>query len=159
MKTEVLSDYEKARRDVYAPLVDRFPPDRQENIFVFNLSCGAGWKDIVFAVIKELDRIWTGYRKQNGRDAWKLLQLKEKFGGLRFYPQYPQDSEDDAKGRREQSYATIDFAETQAWKTCERCGKPAQVISFQFRMATVCDECEERWKKRTTEGQDETLYG
>lgn len=159
MKTKVLSDYEKARRDIYAPLVDRVPPERHENIFIFGLSCGTGWKDIIFNLVQEMDKIWTGYKKQNGRDCWKIRQVKEKFGGLVFYPQYPEDLGDDAKARREQCSAAIDFAEAQAWKTCERCGKPGQVISVQFRMATVCDECKERWKKRVVEERDDPLYG
>ncbi len=159
MKVEVLSDYEKARRDAYAPLVERFIKERQDDkIFIFGLSCGTGWKEIVFKLVDELDRIWTGHQKQNGRDCWKLRQVKEKFGGLRFYAVFPEE-EGDAKNRREQCYAAIDFAETQAWKTCERCGKPGQVISFHYRMATVCDECHDRWKKRAARNEDDVLFG
>jgi len=159
MKTEVLSDYEKARRDAYASLVERVPENRRDKIFIFALGCGSGWKEIVFKLIEDLDRIWTGYQQKNGRDCWKLLQVKEKFGGLRFYPEFPEDEGADAKSRREQSYASIDFAETQAWKTCERCGKPGQVASVHFRMATACDACLERWKKRSDENEFDALFG
>jgi len=159
MRVEVLSDYEKARREAYGPLVSRVPKDRHEGVFTFILSCGTGWKDIIFKLVADLDGIWTGYKRQNGRDAWKILQIKEKFGGLVLHAQYPEDEGDDAKKRREQCHAAVDFAETQAWKTCERCGKDGQVVSFQFRMATVCGECGVRWKKRTTAGEIETLFG
>lgn len=159
MKKEELDDYEKARRDIYAPLADRVPADRQDKNFVFVISCGSGWKNIIFNLVAEMDKIWTGYMRKPGRDAWKLLQLKEKFGGLRFYVQYPESEDSDAKDRKEQSYAAIDFAETQAWKTCERCGKEGHTMSFRYYIATVCDECEERWKERSKKNLTPTLFG
>lgn len=147
---EVLDEYEKARRDTYAPLVERIPKDRHDEIFVNSISCGIGWKDIVFKLVEELDRIWTGYKKKNGREVWKLLQVKEKFGGLRFYPELPDDENGDLKSRKEQSYASMDFAETEAWKTCEQCGKPGHAVSVQYMIATVCDACEARMKETST---------
>lgn len=159
MKKEVLDEYEKVRRDTYTPLVERVPKERHDQIFIFFISCGTGWKDIVFKLIEDLDRIWTGYKKKAGRDAWKLLQVKEKFGGLRFYPEFPEEETTDAKARKEQSYAAIDFAETQAWKTCERCGKPGHTTSVHYYIATVCDVCEERMKARSKKGMTPTLFG
>jgi len=156
---EVLDEYEKARRDIYTPLVERVPKERHDQIFIFFISCGTGWKDIVFKLVEDLDKIWAGYKKKSGKEAWRLLQVKEKFGGLSFYPALPEEGTGDAKARKEQSYAAIDFAETQAWKTCERCGKPGHTTSVHYQIATVCDPCEKRMKERSKKGTTPTLFG
>lgn len=157
MKDE-LDDYEKARRDTYAPLAERVLAERRDKLFIFAISCGLGWKKIVLELAEELDKIWDGYQKKKGSDCWALLQVKEKFGGLRFYAGYPEDSGEDAKARVEKSYAAIDRAETEAWQTCERCGKPGHTTGKGY-IATVCEECEKRWNDRTAQGLWPTLFG
>lgn len=156
MKNE-MDDYEKARRDTYAPLVERVPAERRKDLFIFTISCGLGWKKIVLNLAEELDKIWDGYKRKKGSDCWSLLQAKEKFGGLRFYVGYPEG--EDAKARYEQSMKAIDQAETEAWKTCERCGKMGHTTSVGFRIATVCDSCEERWNERSKKSMTETHFG
>jgi hypothetical protein len=42
-----------------------------------------------------------------------VVQVKEKFGGLRFY----------VNGSTDEQYALIRFAESMSYKTCEVCGK------------------------------------
>jgi hypothetical protein len=152
------SKYEKTRQDVFAPLVDRVPKNRRDNIFIYTLSCGLGWKKIVFDLVDELDRIWDGFQKKKGRECWSLLQMKEKFGGLRFYASYPDSPAEDAKTRQDRSFDAICKAEAEAWKTCERCGKPGK-ISGEGYIATVCEKCEKRWKERTSKGLWPTLFG
>lgn len=152
------SKYEKARQKAYAPLIERVPKEHLDQIFIFTLSCGLGWKKIVFGLVNELDAIWDGFEGRKGKDNWGILQVKEKFGGLRFYVGYVDDDSEDAKARREQSSDAIRAAEEVAWKTCERCGKPGHTTGKGY-IATVCSECEKRWQQRTDKGLWPTLFG
>lgn len=152
------SEYEKSRQDVYAPLSDRVAEGHRDKIFIYTLSCGLGWKDIIFKLVDELDKLWDGYQGKKGADCWKIKQMKEKFGGLRFYVRYPEDSGEDAKARYDASFDAVAKAEAEAWKTCERCGKPGKTTG-QGYIATVCEECEKRWKERSAQGLWPTLFG
>jgi hypothetical protein len=59
----------------------------------------------------------------------KVLQVKEKFGGLRFYI----DAADDIV------YAYIRFAESMSYRTCEECGKPGRSYTTGW-VRTLCPE-------------------
>lgn len=70
-----MSDYEKARRDAYAPLLGRVPADHQEDVFIYTLSCGIGWKSIIFTMVQAIDKAWYGYQGKKGSDCWMLFIL------------------------------------------------------------------------------------
>lgn len=55
-------------------------------------------------------------------------QVKEKFGGLRFYVNAATDKQ----------YAYISFAESMSYKTCEECGAPGKTYTDGWHM-TLCD--------------------
>jgi hypothetical protein len=57
-----------------------------------------------------------------------IVQIKEKFGGLRFYTNGNTDIHD----------AYINFAERMASQTCERCGCPGSLRNSSW-MKTLCD--------------------
>ncbi len=152
------SDYEKARREAYAPLAERVHGDWKKDVFVYAISCGLGWKEILFKLVAELDAIWEGYQGKKGRDCWQLCQAKEKFGGLRFYVDYPEDKGEDSERRYRTSRNSVESAEADAGMTCERCGKPGRLAGKGY-IATVCDECEKRWNERSLAGVWPTLFG
>jgi hypothetical protein len=60
------------------------------------------------------------------------VQVKEKFGGLRFY----------YEGGDDQVHGMVRMAESWASVTCEVCGKPGQLRSGGW-IKTLCDEHEE----------------
>lgn len=151
---EDLSEYEKMRQDAYLPLVERLNPKWREKIFIFSISCGLGWKKIVFQLVEELDKVWDGFDGKRGRENWTLCQAKEKFGGLRFYIEHPSNPE-----RTDQTFVAIERAVQAAWKTCERCGAMGYTTSDGGRIATVCEACEKRWKGRGTQNVSDALFG
>ena len=86
----------------------------------------------------------TAWRKpvtQNDVDAAKLKmeeeaekipvasQIKEKFGGLRFY----------VDRATEEHYNYIAFAESMSYRTCERCGAPGKLFTNGWHVV-LCDE-------------------
>ncbi len=62
----------------------------------------------------------------------KILQVKEKFGGLRFY--YDGGSEEGAKHLS----GAVRMAEAMAIRTCEVCGRPGEKRSGDW-IQTLCD--------------------
>ena len=55
-------------------------------------------------------------------------QVKEKFGGLRFYVQAATDAH----------YQYISFAESMSYRTCEECGSPGKTYTDGWH-TTLCD--------------------
>lgn len=86
-------------------------------------SIGEGWKPMVRQLVDDLYR--AGW---NGRTA----QIKEKFGGLRFY----------ASGVPKEAQELIIEAEMLSMKTCERCGNPGKPRSERGWILTLCDKCD-----------------
>ena len=83
-------------------------------------------------------------RYQEHIEDWKkkiipqleAVQVKEKYGGLRFYLSgYPIQPEIDAKVT-----AYINFAESISYVTCEHCGAPGKQQGGHW-IFTLCDDC------------------
>ena len=69
-----------------------------------------------------------------------IAQIKEKFGGLRFY----------YDGGNDIIAGMVSMAEAWASKTCETCGKPGQQRSGGW-IKTLCDEHEDERQQRMKE--------
>lgn len=67
----------------------------------------------------------------------EAVQVKEKFGGLRFY----------INGGDKHIWALVDFAEAMSYRVCEICGKPGKTREGGW-ILTLCDEHHENrdWK-------------
>lgn len=86
---------------------------------MFGVECDPGWDELIFDLCEKLDFI---------KFSGIVMQIKEKFGGLRFYVQSatPQD------------YELIRAAEEKSYKTCEVCGGPGTPTDKGW-IKTVCD--------------------
>ena len=71
-------------------------------------SVGNGWAHLIHRVFDKLDTI---------KGSVKIIQVKEKFAGLRVYTDYVNEELD----------KVIRDAERESLKTCEDCGKPGKV--------------------------------
>ena len=94
----------------------------------------------------ELDAMEPGWRKAFGIQMckeirkqlikekklfkWRIVQLKEKFSGMRLYSNFASD----------ELYDIIDKYEQISYKTCGVCGKPATKISKGW-IYPYCDDC------------------
>lgn len=86
---------------------------------LFGIECGHGWRGLYGPLIKKAEA-----------EGVEILQIKEKFGGLRFYVS---DASDEL-------YAAIDDAENKSFTICERCGNPGKRMSVHGWIRTRCDE-------------------
>lgn len=92
-------------------------------------ECGNGW----FPLIKELieDLITLGWDR-------KTCQVKEKFGGLRFYITSGSD----------EIYDRISKAEKDSYTICEVTGEPGELRNDIGWYKTLCDEEYEKRKQK-----------
>ena len=87
---------------------------------------GVGWRLILLELHAHLTQIVPDYR---------IAQVKEKFGGLRYYiGSIPE-------GVFRESYDLIDEAEQRSYETCEWCGKPGRENIKRGWVKTLCDAC------------------
>ena len=99
---------------------------------------GDGWFDIIWDLSSKLEPLIQKFIDENqDAEAYpRAAQVKEKFGGLRFYMTYSTD----------EIFGLISEAEALSCKTCEECGKPGEERSGGW-IHTLCDYCHENWDK------------
>lgn len=99
-----------------------------ETCMCWGLECSEGWYPLVDALCHQLQ--WD--IDHNGQPQLEATQVKEKFGGLRFYTNGATDRQD----------AMIDFAELFSLYVCERCGTTANVSQNKNGwIKTLCTKC------------------
>jgi len=86
-------------------------------------ECGKGWDTIIDPLIEKCNQ-----------EGVEILQIKEKFGGLRVYT---------TNGCSEELMDMIIAAEKASYSTCEMCGQPGSRKSDGW-IKTACDLC---WTK------------
>ena len=75
--------------------------------------------------------------------TYNPVQIKEKFGGLRYYfdSLFPWDTPE----WEAMSKAVAD-AESESFTVCEDCGQPGELRSKdRYWLKTLCDQCDNRW--------------
>lgn len=86
-----------------------------------------GWDDVLRRLSATLSNICTA----DGCDI-NVVQVKEKFGGLRFYY--------DGDGNCTRINAAIRAAEVECYATCGICGKPGKLVNDRGWLMVVCEE-------------------
>lgn len=86
---------------------------------LFGIECGVGWKTLYEPLILLCKR-----------EKVEILQIKEKFGTLRFY----------VGAAPEHVHVAIDDAESRSAETCELCGAPGKLCG-DYWMMTRCAKC------------------
>ena len=108
----------------------------------FGCECGDGW----FMLLDELCSGLQWNTDKNGYPQVVAVQVKEKFGGLRFYYNAIGGEEDK---RLERKVGCIDgrigFAEAMSYKICEECGSTDDVT--QSEGGWVYTRCAKCWEE------------
>jgi len=84
------------------------------------LQVGKGWEELVRRVYSAKANIPIG-----------IIQVKEKWGGLRIYTEHMHEVLDKA----------IQYVEKESFTICEDCGKSATLKKKGMRFKTLCIEC------------------
>ncbi len=99
----------------------------QNSLLADGFLCGPGWYPIIERLSADLAEIV----RHDGLKRFRVVQVKEKFGGLRVY----------VKGSNERALNRIAEAERESELTCEGCGAPSRIRSVDGWLTTVCDDC------------------
>lgn len=99
-------------------------------------DCNDGWMGLIDELSGKLEIINNKY--PDFEERIYAVQVKEKFGGLRFYC-YSSDNitEEDSNLQNK----LIEEAERASFTICESCSKPATVRNTRGWITTLCEEC------------------
>lgn len=118
-----MNDYDEERMQRMQPILDRIPERWGKYL------PGPGWDDLLLQLDSTVGALDPDY---------KILQAKEKFGTLRFYPEL---SEDVSDSRRELIYSVINGVELLSETVCEDCGTTDARARNDGWIKTLCDNC------------------
>ena len=131
LDTLLVQKYPKIFRDRHKSM--------QETCMCWGFAHGDGWFEIIDAACADIQNHVDWKRRQHPEmtdeefDAQHQViaaQVKEKFGGLRFYVD---NSDDYTRG-------VIAMAESMSYRTCEYCGSPGKQTGKGW-IKTVCESC------------------
>ena len=108
---------------ILAPILARIPEHWGKYV-----DCGKGWWPILVKLDQDIAKLAPDYT---------IAQVKEKFGGLRFYI-------DKLPGvlNANPVWDLIEAAEAESLATCEYCGaEPAKSYVRHGWIGTLCEEC------------------
>ncbi len=140
------------RKELDEQLVAKYPlifknrhGDMKETLMCWGFECGDGWYQILDSLCDQIQH-YTDWNNQNFEKGYKqykqvpqvvAVQVKEKFGGLRFY----YDGGDDHIS------GMVRMAESWAANSCEECGAPGKTRHGGW-IRTLCDAHEAERQKR-----------
>ena len=101
------------------------------------LECADGWLPLIQKLDADIRNLCPDYRVE---------QIKEKFGGLRYYYCSPLDASEFVRDHVE---ALVCAAEDASFEICELCGAKGELRNVQGWWRTLCDSCfnnAEQWR-------------
>ena len=123
------------RKELEQKLVERWTAwfnvegDIRHTLMPFGCQCGDGWFELLWRLCEDSEPLVNKFERETG-NRFEVLQVKEKFGGLRFYTNY----------RSEAIQERIEAAAVASFKTCEICGQPGRLREGSY-VQTLCDHC------------------
>jgi hypothetical protein len=109
-----------------------------ENVEGVYLGTDPGWYNLIYTLTNCIDHHVAWQNRVNRTDTKvKISQIKEKFGGLRYY----------IESGDKTIFGMIQLAEALSFTICEECGQPGKLRSGGW-MKTLCDKHEEERQAR-----------
>lgn len=106
--------------------------NRDGTPYDFTNDVGEGWESLC---IRTFEKIFEAYaRHADDSSRFALVQIKEKFGGLRIYLGGMET------GLFEDVNDIVENAESESFTICEKCGKPGKPREGGW-IKTLCDDC------------------
>lgn len=97
-----------------------------ESLIPFGFECGDGWFNLIYELSEKITKLDPNC---------EAVQVKEKFGGLRFY----------TNGNIDEVDSLIDEYEETSYHTCEECGDTTTAKERGgYWIRTLCDKCFEK---------------
>jgi hypothetical protein len=122
------------RKELEQKLVERWPTwfdvkgDVRHTLMSFGFCHGDGWFDILWRLCEDLEPLVAEFESAAGC-PFEVLQVKEKFGGLRFYVNHANEA----------IHRRFGAAALESFRTCEVCGQPGKRREGSW-IKTLCDK-------------------
>lgn len=97
-------------------------------ISMFGVECGKGWESLIYELSAKLESLIMKLPKEE-RESSYVVQIKEKYGSLRFYMSCETD----------EMFNLITQAEEESENTCEICGAPGKINGAGW-LSCRCEE-------------------
>ena len=131
-------ELEKQLFEKYPKIFKQKDSSPMETCMCWGIECGDGWYDLINCLCFHL-QFNTDHNKYPQVEA---VQVKEKFGTLRFYYNILSNSDDKYFERHCGSIdGMVSIIEFLSLKTCERCGSINNVSQTEGWIQTLCEEC------------------
>lgn len=115
---------EELEQKLFKDFPNMYKPERPqtEALMCYGFMCGDGWFDIIYKLSEDIQNL-------NPPEDFEVFEVKEKFGGLRFY----------VENSNKEIDALIYKTEEASYFTCEVCGKPGKPRGSGW-IRTLCEE-------------------
>lgn len=107
--------------------------DLKQSLMAFGICVDCGWYPLVYHLLEDIE---TQLKKTPVED-FEVVQIKEKFGGIRVY----------VGSGNEKIFDMINKAEEKSYKICERCGARGSLDRSYGWLLTLCAKCKRTRKK------------
>ena len=135
-----MSDFIDNHPDTLDKLIEQYPIVFKHLNKTGYHNLPAGWYKIMNRLCSELSVLLEEALEANPENPdeplFSVLQVKEKFGGLRFY--YMMNTKDDELYRRIQT--AVDTAEDTSYSTCQITGNIGVLCKDGSHFMTLCEE-------------------
>jgi hypothetical protein len=116
-----------------------FKPDYslQNNLMAFGFENDEGWYPLIDELCSKLEKLIDEKYPdlKEGEYPFQVEQVKEKYGGLRFY----------VSGAYEEIFDLIDEYEKKSYEICETCGEAGELKEVHGWYKTVCNKHYQEW--------------
>ena len=101
---------------------------------MFGVECGDGWKGLIQPIFDYIEKYNLDKSEE---EKIEVRQVKEKFGGLRFYTNFVDKTLDEM----------IRKAESESYLVCEKCGSRENIGYTEGWIKTCCLNCAKELSK------------
>ena len=106
--------------------------DPKKSLMRYGFGVKDGWFDLMDKLCADIQNTIDTKKKTNQEfEQVRVVQVKEKMGGLRFY----------TDGADEKIAEMIHKAEKESYKICEVCGKEGKLTNALIWFKTLCESC------------------
>ena len=121
-------------------LCQKFPKLYKDRNAPMNTTCmcwgfdvGTGWYNLIYNLSEKLEALINNL-PQKDQEHFCAVQVKEKFGGLRFY----------MTSQTKEMSEEITKAESLSYHTCEDCGSNQAKQNNEGWISTLCSPCRKK---------------
>lgn len=130
------------KKELQNELFEKYPTifrqkdlSNQETAMCYGLACGDGWYTLIDEMCGNIKNRMENFNRNKPKEqhlVCEATQVKEKFGGLRFYVQGSDDFID----------GIIDLAESMSYRICSQCGNQSTPQKKRGWVYTLCENCQ-----------------